>query len=124
MKLLIFIGYDTATDDSGDDIDSIHSDFYESALEQVEGKFCEFNAEAINIVAPSSWTDGDAQMFFEKKAFHYWLDDGVVEISVERTTGGEWRTMDNNLSAKGIFYKTTNISDKKQISSRHALRFV
>ena len=42
-------------------------------------------------------------MEFEKKAFFYWLDDGVVEIAVEMETGnaGTWRTIDNDLSAKG-----------------------
>lgn len=43
-------------------------------------------------------------MEFEKKAFFYWLDDGVVEIAVEMEEGnaGTWRTIDNDLSAKGM----------------------
>jgi len=49
------------------------------------------------ITAPSS----TANMFFEKKSFFYWLDDGIVEISLESSKKGKWRTMDNNLSAQG-----------------------
>ena len=49
------------------------------------------------ITAPSS----TANMFFEKKSFFYWLDDGIVEISLESSKKGKWRTMDNNLSAEG-----------------------
>ena len=40
-------------------------------------------------------------MFFEKKSFFYWLDDGIVEMSVESNTKGKWRTLDNNKSAQG-----------------------
>ena len=72
-------------------------DFYESALEQVERNFCDFNTDSIMITAPSS----TANMFFEKKSFFYWLDDGIVEISLESSKKGKWRTMDNNLSAEG-----------------------
>ena len=43
-------------------------------------------------------------MFFEKKSFFYWLDDGIVEMSVESNTKGKWRTLDNNKSAQGNFY--------------------
>merc|ERR1712212_350100 len=37
-----------------------------------------------------------------KKAFFYWLDEGMVEISVELSADltGTWKTIDNNLSAK------------------------
>ena len=51
------------------------------------------------ITAPSS----TANMFFEKKSFFYWLDDGIVEISLESSKKGKWKTMDDNLSAEGKF---------------------
>ena len=54
-------------------------------------------------------------MYFEKRAFFYWLDDGVVEIALEMEgdLSGTWRTMDNDKSAIGklllinkYYYKT------------------
>ena len=44
-------------------------------------------------------------MYFEKRAFFYWLDDGVVEIALEMEgdLSGTWRTMDNDKSAIGEF---------------------
>ena len=70
------------------------------------------------ITAPSS----TANMFFEKKSFFYWLDDGIVEISLESSKKGKWRTMDNNLSAEGkkqsiivLTYKMTYFSRWKTL---------
>ena len=72
------------------------------------------------ITAPSSTPN----MFFEKKSFFYWLDDGIVEISLESSKKGKWRTMDNNLSAEGKkiyhkveipWYKTTYFSRWKTL---------
>ena len=42
------VGFESGTD-SGDDIDSIQSEFYESALDQLERNFCDFNPTKINI---------------------------------------------------------------------------
>ena len=79
---------------------AIKSDLYESALEQVERNFNDFDAAKIDVHASHK----NDSMEFEKKAFFYWLDDGVVEIAVEMEAGnaGTWRTIDNDLSAKGI----------------------
>ena len=82
---------------TGVDFLGTQKDFYESALEQVERNFCDFNTDSIMITAPSS----TANMFFEKKSFFYWLDDGIVEISLESSKKGKWKTMDDNLSAEG-----------------------
>ena len=58
-------------------------------------------------------------MEFEKKAFFYWLDDGVVEIAVEMEAGnaGTWRTIDNDLSAKGKFSVHTAVVDRFILSA-------
>ena len=58
------------------------------------------------ITAPSSTPN----MFFEKKSFFYWLDDGIVEISLESSKKGKWRTMDDNLSAQGKFYSIFHVT--------------
>jgi len=96
------IGYESATDDSDDDIDSIHSGFYESALEQVERDFSEFDTGLIGITAAATWEEGDQRMIFDKELFYYWLDDGIVELSAELTgCSGNWTTIDSDTSAKG-----------------------
>ena len=69
------------------------------------------------ITAPSS----TANMFFEKKSFFYWLDDGIVEISLESSKKGKWRTMDNNLSAQGKnfnIHPTSELAYKMKYFSR------
>ena len=66
------------------------------------------------ITAPSS----TANMFFEKKSFFYWLDDGIVEISLESSKKGKWRTMDNNLSAQGKKQSTYDLTYKMTYFSR------
>ena len=73
------------------------NDLFTNIFHYVKRNFCSFDPASVNVTAPSSV----AKMFFEKKSFFYWLDDGVVEISVESQLKGTWRTMDNNLSAKG-----------------------
>jgi len=92
------VGFESGTD-SGDDIDSIQSEFYESALEQVERNFCDFDPVKINVTVPASIQS----MFFEKKSFFYWLEDGIIELSVESRQPGKWKTLDNNISAQGLF---------------------
>ena len=66
------------------------------------------------ITAPSS----TANMFFEKKSFFYWLDDGIVEISLESSKKGKWRTMDNNLSAQGKKQSILDLTYKMTYFSR------
>ena len=126
------VGFESGTD-SGDDIDSIQSEFYESALEQVERNFCDFDPTKINITARDPLTRTShvwdherflantdftqvvsrslitepasiPSMFFEKKSFFYWLEDGIIEISVESRQCGKWKTIDDNISAKGFIF--------------------
>merc|ERR1712131_75270 len=48
-------------------------------------------------------------MFFEKKSFFYWLEDGIIELSVESKQPGKWKTLDNNISAQeNVHYKSSN----------------
>merc|ERR1712212_510726 len=81
------VAYESGAE-SQDDIDSIQSDFYESALEQIERNFGDFDPVRINVTKPAAVTN----MWFEKKAFFYWLDEGMVEISVELSADltGTW----------------------------------
>ena len=39
-------------------------------------------------------------MFFEKEAFFYWLDEGLIEISLSAKTSGTWRTISSGTSAQ------------------------
>ena len=48
-------------------------------------------------------------MFFEKKSFFYWLEDGIIELSVESRECGKWKTIDNNISAKGFYFRLAGL---------------
>ena len=39
-------------------------------------------------------------LFFEKEAFFYWLDEGLIEISLSAKTSGTWRTISSGTSAQ------------------------
>ena len=59
------VGFESGTD-SGDDIDSIQSEFYESALEQVERNFCDFDPAKINITVRDPLTRTSPRTFSDQ----------------------------------------------------------
>ena len=63
------VGFESGTD-SGDDIDSIQSEFYESALEQVERNFCDFDPAKINITVRDPVTRTSPRTFSDQLGLH------------------------------------------------------
>ena len=75
-----------------DDID------FDSALETFD-RIGSFDISEISVKEPHFIKD---VMHFDKHAFYYWLDDGVVEIALEmgQNLTGTWRTMDESATGK------------------------
>ena len=93
------VGFESGTD-SGDDIDSIQSEFYESALEQVERNFCDFDPAKINITV----RDPQNQSF---------LGPGRSRIDHENPTRTEWSVdpwSQNQLRFRACFSKRNRFS--------------
>ena len=102
-----------------DDID------FDSALETFD-RIGSFDISEINVKEPHFIKD---VMHFDKQAFYYWLDDGVVEIALEmgQNLTGTWRTMDESATGKNwflIFLALKNLGKQPFIFSKKLLQTI
>ena len=74
---------------------------FDSALEAVDRIVDSFDISEINVKEPHFIKD---VMYFDKQAFYYWLDEGVVEIALEMKENltGSWRTMDESATGRNL----------------------